>query len=82
MFAKNWSAKAEYLYYDLGGMNMYSGTALLVRNNIGPVGAGTPRGQIGSAASQNVSSRFNGSIARLGVNYHFNFASAPFVAKY
>jgi outer membrane immunogenic protein len=82
MFAQNWSAKAEYLYYDLGGMNMYSGTALLVRNNIGPVGAGTPRGQIGSAASQNVSSRFNGSIARLGVNYHFNFASAPVVAKY
>ena len=82
MFAQNWSAKLEYLYYDLGAVQMYGGTAVLFRNTIGPVGAGTPAGQIGSAAGQNVSTRLNGSIARLGVNYHFNFASAPVVAKF
>jgi outer membrane immunogenic protein len=83
MFAQNWSAKAEYLYYDLGRMQMYGGAAILVRNNIGPVGAGTPRGQIGSIAGQNVSAHFNGNIIRAGVNYHFNWGSAaPIVAKY
>ena len=82
MFAQNWSVKLEYLYYDLGGAQMYGGTALLIRNRIGPAGAGTPPGEIGSAAGQNVSTRFNGSVARLGVNYHFDWNTVPVVAKF
>ncbi|HEY4142579.1 MAG TPA: outer membrane beta-barrel protein [Pseudolabrys sp.] len=55
MIARNWSLKAEYLYYDLGSITYTSSlTAIFV----------------GSPALQ-TSVRFNGSIARIGLNYHF-----------
>lgn len=75
MFMPNWSAKAEYLYYDLGnvsgsvvntsyGLNFLSGTSTL-------------------EGITNYKGRVTGNIIRAGVNYHFNFASvAPVVAKY
>jgi outer membrane immunogenic protein len=63
MFAPHWSAKAEYLYYDLGSVTgPFAGTAVDFSRS---------------------RARFDGHIARLGVNYHFNFgAPAPVVAKY
>jgi outer membrane immunogenic protein len=67
MFWPNWSAKAEYLYYDLGSVT-YAGSL-----NVGPIGYAIPLS----------TARFNGHIVRAGVNYHFNWgAPAPVMAKY
>lgn len=83
MFASNWSAKLDYLYYDLGRMQMYGGAAVQVRNAVGPFGQGTPQGDIATVTGQNVSARFNGNILRAGVNYHFDWSdSAPVIAKF
>jgi outer membrane immunogenic protein len=68
MFAPNWSAKAEYLYYSLS--NGYASGGV-IDTNTGAWGYG-----IGASRS------YNGNIVRAGVNYHFNFAPAPVVAKY
>jgi len=70
MFAPNWSAKAEYLYYDLGSLTYNAALST----------AGLSF-QAGGAAVVNVQStaKFNGSIARVGVNYHFG---GPVVARY
>ncbi|HUI21125.1 MAG TPA: outer membrane beta-barrel protein [Methylocella sp.] len=75
MFLPNWSLKAEYLYYDLGK----------VTYTLSPLAFSSPT--FGSAllyASAPFSStRFNGSVVRAGINYHFNWgAPAPIVAKY
>ena len=68
MFASNWSAKVEYLYYDLGSISS---------NSVLSTGGGSFSA---AAAIVNVQStaKFNGSIARLGINYHFGAQ----VAKY
>ncbi len=72
MFARNWSAKVEYLYYDLGSVSV-GGPALLYN----PVMFGMALG-----ASQ-TSARFNGHVVRAGLNYHFHWAApAAVVAKY
>lgn len=85
MFVENWSLKAEALYYNLGNLNV-STTAL----------AGPAYGQIlvnpGLAVSQAYSGsgaitghtnvNYQGIIARMGVNYHFNWGATPVVAKY
>lgn len=71
MFAQNWSAKFEYLYYDLGSV-------------VAPISMYTqmlPPDPWGSAASQTLT-RINGHILRAGLNYHFNWGSAPVVARY
>ena len=62
MFAPNWSAKAEYLYYDLGNLS-YNSTLTTPGLTF----------MAGSASVVNVQStaKFNGSIARVGINYHF-----------
>jgi outer membrane immunogenic protein len=60
MFAPRWSAKAEYLYYDLGHQTLNN---FLSQVN----GAGTRFVEVGIASE--VHNR--GSIARVGVNYHF-----------
>jgi outer membrane immunogenic protein len=62
MFAPNWSAKAEYLYYDLGNVSYNTVVGIL------------PPFLLPYAASQS-STRFNGHIVRAGVNYHFNWGS-------
>ena len=67
MFLPNWSAKVEYLYFDLG-----SATA---RGMIADAG----NAWAFSAAN---TTRFNGNLVRAGVNYHFNWGAAPVVAKY
>jgi len=80
MFAPNWSVKAEYLYYDLGGANTTFGP--VVGTNIA-LFTPTPVGGPIWAYATSVSSRFDGHIVRAGVNYHFNFgAASPIVAKF
>ncbi len=71
MFAPHWSAKVEYLYYDLGNLSYNSALS---------TGGGSFLGA-GAASVVNVQStaKFNGSIARVGINYHF---AGPVVAKY
>ncbi len=71
MFLPNWSAKAEYLYYDLGTVTY--GAGVLVGYNSGNARYGI---------APQVNQRFNGNIVRAGVNYHFNWGAAPVVAKY
>jgi outer membrane immunogenic protein len=73
MFLPNWSVKAEYLYYDLGTVTYSNGrlTSFLT---------GTSTLTFINVSQSSV--RFNGNIVRAGLNYHFNWAPAPVVAKY
>ncbi|MEK4034732.1 outer membrane beta-barrel protein [Methylocystis sp. IM3] len=73
MFMPNWSAKVEYLYYDLGTVTQ--NFALVASDPVAPTGNALFGGQ--------VRGRLNGNIVRAGLNYHFNWgAPAPVVAKY
>jgi outer membrane immunogenic protein len=72
MFWPNWSAKVEYLYYDLGSVT-----------TTGVVTQPTAGGATLAAAATHTTARFNGNLIRAGLNYHFNSgAPAPVVAKY
>ncbi len=68
LFLPNWSAKVEYLYYDLGSV---STPALVYAYG-------------GNVSTAQASKRFDGHVVRAGVNYHFNLFNgpAPVVAKY
>jgi outer membrane immunogenic protein len=73
MLSSNWSAKLEYLHYDLGSATYATGG---LANNVGPTslqGSGT--------AAVATSSRvyFNDNIVRVGVNHHFG---NPAVTQY
>lgn len=69
MFWRNWSAKVEYLYYDLGA------------STTGTVGVEfVPEPFLGVGARQTV--RHDGHIVRAGLNYHVSWGAAPIVAKY
>jgi outer membrane immunogenic protein len=70
MFTSNWSAKLEYLHYDLGSANY--GTPV---NNFTVIGPPTLLYTLGQSSSTN----FRGDIVRVGVNYKFG---GPVVAKY
>jgi outer membrane immunogenic protein len=60
-FTRNWSLKAEYLYYNLGTASFsYASNHLL-----------TGSGALFIATGLTSSARFDGSIARAGVNYAF-----------
>jgi outer membrane immunogenic protein len=78
MFWPNWSAKVEYLYYDLGSVTQ--NFALASVDNYNFQGSSFP----GSALfAGQVRARINGNIVRAGLNYHFNWgAPAPVIAKY
>ena len=71
MFLPNWSAKVEYLYYDLGRVTYGVGAPTL-----NPGACITCTGFGMSSAAVIASTRFRGQIVRAGVNYHFNW-SAP-----
>jgi outer membrane immunogenic protein len=58
MFARNWSAKAEYLFVDLGAVSVTGATV----NSIPP-------------GSYTASTDFREHIARVGVNYKFDWSS-------
>jgi outer membrane immunogenic protein len=65
LFARQWSAKVEYLHYDLGSVTFANG--LLVTGSGTFPGAGGPA--IVSSAS---STQFRGDLVRAGVNLHWN----------
>jgi outer membrane immunogenic protein len=79
MFWPNWSAKVEYLYYDLGSVS-YPASPLV--SIFTATAAPFTAGSVAWAAAAQTTSRFNGNVVRVGVNYHFNWGSAPVVAKY
>lgn len=64
MFAPNWSAKGEYLYYDLGSASYGSQLA----EGFGPGGGPAPYYFVNDVRT---TTRFNGNIVRAGVNYHY-----------
>jgi outer membrane immunogenic protein len=66
MFSSKWSAKVEYLYYDLGSANYGTG---VFGNNVTPTSL-PGFGIDGIATSSHV--RFDGNIVRVGLNYHLN----------
>jgi outer membrane immunogenic protein len=68
MFMANWSAKVEYLYYDLGSVTYDVGSLQAIILPPLPV---PPGGTLGSASFSQATTRFNGHIARAGINYHF-----------
>ena len=65
MFSQHWSAKVEYLYYDLGNVTFGNG------NLVTGAGTFTTAGGPAIVASQS-STRFNGNIIRVGLNYQFH----------
>lgn len=78
MFMPNWSLKAEGIYWNMGNMNVATAaySAPTFPGNAGFTGTG-------DIATGGTRVNYQGVIARMGVNYHFNFGgSAPIVAKY
>jgi outer membrane immunogenic protein len=69
LFLPDWSAKLEYLYFDLGSLTQ-SG---FVAGNVAPVNT--------TFAATQASTRFDGQVVRAGANYHFNWGLAPVVSK-
>ncbi len=63
MFWPRWSAKLEYLYYDIGAPS-------LGMTGIGYTFGGSP---VGAALVTTTPPRFSGSIVRAGVNYHLDW---------
>lgn len=74
MFSQNYSAKIEAIYYNLGS-NTVVGQYSPLLNPSAPSDIA-----IINAAGTRVT--YEGIIARAGVNYHFNFATGPVVAKH
>ena len=68
MFAPRWSVKAEYLHYDLGAVSTDYGVSTLCT----PAACAIPTQPIYGSAAVHTSTRLNGNIARVGVNYKFN----------
>ena len=72
MFYGNWSAKVEYLYYDLGTASAANALS-----------AAVPAGNLLYGSYYQTSTHFNGQVVRVGLNYHFQwFSPATVVAKY
>ncbi len=84
MFAPNWSLKAEYLYYNLGGFNMTNGGYVTRIHQAGlyPVPGIQPGAIVGLVQTRLNITSIDGNIVRAGVNYHFNWGTAPVVAKF
>ncbi|HMK89566.1 MAG TPA: outer membrane beta-barrel protein [Methylocystis sp.] len=61
----NWGVKAEYLYYDLGSLQT-SGVQVTYKSR-----------NVAAISTAQSSSRFNGQVVRLGVNYHINWGGPP-----
>ena len=61
MFAKNFSLKAETLYYNLGNVNYLSQPVVGIVDDVNLLGA-IPKIRV----------QYDGIIAKFGVNYHFN----------
>lgn len=72
MLSPNWSAKFEGIYYDLGSSSVGTNAVGAYNASIMRLAGGVPSG----TAVGNANVRYNGIIARAGVNYHFNWGSA------
>ena len=73
MLSSNWSAKLEYLHYDLGSATYATGG---LANDVGPTSL---QGVDTAAVATSSKVRFNDNIVRVGVNYHFG---SPAVSQY
>lgn len=89
MFYDNWSVKAEAIYWNIGNMSVsHTAATGSVWSPVGtPVpsfGSGVTYQSFGGAKAISGQSKFNyqGIIARLGVNYHFNLGAMPVIAKF
>ena len=74
MLSANWSAKLEYLHYDLGSATYATGGLAII--DVFPTslqGSGT------AAVATSSKVRFNDNVVRVGVNYHFG---SPAVSQY
>ncbi len=80
MFLPNWSAKVEYLYYDLGSVTY--GLSPLAFSHIDRSLTASSGGPLQFSSAPFSSTRFNGNIVRVGVDYHFNWGAVPVLAKY
>jgi outer membrane immunogenic protein len=67
MFTRNWSAKIEYLHYDLGSVSYGSTLSNIVVPPGGVIPVGSTFYTLGAASS----THFGGDIVRVGVNYKF-----------
>lgn len=89
MFAPGWSLKAEGLYYDLGSFSSPAATIGYISPitlSIPPLGAATgltvATGQLLMMNSASTRLRYDGVIARAGLNYHIDLTPAPLVTKF
>ena len=89
MFAQGWSLKIEGLYYNLGSFSSSAGSVNYISPitlSIPPLGAATglnvAAGQLlmSNAVSSRV--RYDGVIARAGLNYHFDLTGAPAIERF
>jgi outer membrane immunogenic protein len=71
LLSSNWSAKLEYLYYDLGSATYATGR---IANDT----TGLPLDGVAAVATS-TKVHFNDNIVRVGVNYHFG---GPAVSQY
>lgn len=69
MFCPNWSAKLEYLYFDLGSVTHATVTSFVI-----PV--------FEPYQTTRSTARYNGHVIRAGLNYHLNWGAPPVVASY
>ena len=65
LFLPRWSAKVEYLYYDLGTATT-PGATFAYTDNAG----------VSQISAAQTSSRFDGQVVRAGVNYHFDLTGS------
>jgi outer membrane immunogenic protein len=80
MFMPNWSVKAEGVYYDLGSAAVANAPLVSVGPTLATTRAAASLfGTINQGATQ---VRYDGVIARAGLNYHFNWSPVPVVARY
>jgi outer membrane immunogenic protein len=68
MLSPQWSVKLEYLYYDLGSANY----GAVLNNIVGPPGGVVPTGATFYSVGATASTRFDGNIVRVGLNYQFD----------
>ncbi len=68
LFMPNWSMKIEWLHYDLGDVSFIAPELQAV---VTRTGTGLPVGAVRYGITPEISTRFDGDIARVGINYHF-----------
>lgn len=69
IFHPNWTAKIEYLYYDLGKITYNDGRLV---DTVTTAFDGAPVGSTFAAVGINTTTHFNGQLVRVGINYHFD----------